>query len=152
MAETDRESIRRQLKSPRAAAAAGILFALLHFIGMALVLAIDNPAGDNEFRYKVGWDLDSTTGVAASWSSRIDVPGIGDATDGGGAALADINGNGRPDLVLMGIDDPVALALSLIKRARHLLLGLPALLAWHFSEGRRLVTGLSAQGLEADKS
>ena len=70
-----------------------------------VLMGIDNPGGDDEFRYKVGWNL-STSGVAASWTDTIEVPGIGDATDGGGAAVADINGNGRPDLVLMGVDDP----------------------------------------------
>lgn len=53
---------------------------------------------------------------------------------------------------LFGISPEVALALSLIKRVCHLLLGLPALLAWHFSEGKRLMAGLNARGLGADKS
>lgn len=39
---------------------------------------------------------------------------------------------------LMGLSPEVSLALSLVKRARDLLLGLPALAAWHFIEGRRL--------------
>jgi hypothetical protein len=33
--------------------------------------------------------------------------GLGDLSAGGGAALADINGNGKPDLILMNIDSPV---------------------------------------------
>lgn len=37
--------------------------------------------------------------------------------------------------VLLGLSPEVALALSLLKRGRELMLGLPALLAWHFVEG-----------------
>ncbi len=39
---------------------------------------------------------------------------------------------------LFGLSPDVALALSLLKRARELITGLPGLLAWHFSEGRRI--------------
>ena len=39
---------------------------------------------------------------------------------------------------LLGIGPDVALALSLIKRARDLVLGVPSLLGWHFFEGRRM--------------
>jgi putative membrane protein len=37
--------------------------------------------------------------------------------------------------VLLGLPTEIALAVSLLKRGRELLLGLPALLAWHFVEG-----------------
>ena len=40
---------------------------------------------------------------------------------------------------LFGIDPRVAVALSLLKRARDLTIGLPALLAWQAGEGRRLL-------------
>lgn len=40
---------------------------------------------------------------------------------------------------LFGIDPGVAVALSLLKRARDLTIGLPALLAWQASEGRKLL-------------
>ncbi len=39
---------------------------------------------------------------------------------------------------LIGLDAPTALALSLIKRARELLLGIPALIYWQYLEGRWL--------------
>ena len=40
---------------------------------------------------------------------------------------------------LFGIDPRVAVALSLLKRARDLTIGLPALLAWQAGEGRKLL-------------
>jgi putative membrane protein len=41
--------------------------------------------------------------------------------------------------LLLGLGSDVALALSLAKRVREVLLGLPSLLAWQFIEGRRIV-------------
>ncbi|MBM4463815.1 MAG: VCBS repeat-containing protein, partial [Chloroflexi bacterium] len=69
-----------------------------------LLMGIDAPDGPNKFRYKIGWDLKSD-GTATSWSSPIHVSGVGDRNAGGGAAIADIDGNGKLDLLLMGIDD-----------------------------------------------
>jgi hypothetical protein len=40
---------------------------------------------------------------------------------------------------LFGISPDTAIALSMVKRARELLVGLPGLVAWQWSEGRRLV-------------
>jgi hypothetical protein len=71
-----------------------------------VLTAIDNPGGANRFWYKVGRNLDQT-GKAASWTSNLFPPFyVGDLSAGGGAALADVNGNGKPDLVLMDIDSP----------------------------------------------
>ena len=39
---------------------------------------------------------------------------------------------------LLGLSPEICLALSLVKRARDLLLGVPALAGWHFLEGRRM--------------
>jgi putative membrane protein len=39
---------------------------------------------------------------------------------------------------LLGLSPEVSLALSLVKRVRDLLLGVPALVGWHFLEGRRM--------------
>ncbi len=50
----------------------------------------------------------------------------------------DISGVRVPTLV--GIPAPVGLALSLARRVRELLLGVPARLAWQLIEGRRLWT------------
>jgi len=71
-----------------------------------LLMYIDDPDGVNQFRYHIGWNLAATTGQAASWSSMIVGPAIGNSNQGGGVALGDIDKNGRPDLVLMGVDNP----------------------------------------------
>jgi len=71
-------------------------------------MGVDDPDEENSFRYKIGWDLDSS-GQAGSWSDFIQVDGLGWHNAGGGAAIADIDGNGRPDLVLMGVDFPAGL-------------------------------------------
>jgi putative membrane protein len=42
---------------------------------------------------------------------------------------------------LFGLGPEVALALSLLKRAREVIAGLPGLVAWNFSEGKRLWQG-----------
>lgn len=39
---------------------------------------------------------------------------------------------------LLGLGPDISLALSLIKRARDLILGVPALIGWHFFEGHRM--------------
>ncbi len=70
-----------------------------------LVFGIDDTSGANELAYLIGWNLDAT-GTAANWTKVIEAQSVGNLTDGGGAALADINGNGTLDLLLMGIDDP----------------------------------------------
>ncbi|MCK5682059.1 tandem-95 repeat protein, partial [bacterium] len=71
-----------------------------------LVMGIADSAGDNEFQYLIGWNLDDS-GNASSWSDMIQMSGIGHNTDGGGVALYDIDKDpeGRLDLVLMGISD-----------------------------------------------
>jgi len=50
---------------------------------------------------------------------------------------------------LMGLSPEVALALSLVRRVRQLLVGVPALLAWQFYEGRRIV--LARQNSRIDR-
>jgi len=71
-----------------------------------IFMAVDNPEGANHFRYVVGWNLDAS-GNVASWSEKTECPvGIGDSSAGGGLDIADIDGNGRPDLVFMAVDNP----------------------------------------------
>ncbi len=69
-------------------------------------ITIDNPQQDNNIRMLIGKNLDAN-GLAQSWTPYIQLPcDIGWESAGAGAALADINKNGRLDLVLMNIDSP----------------------------------------------
>ncbi|MCI5209211.1 MAG: hypothetical protein D3910_10550, partial [Candidatus Electrothrix sp. ATG2] len=71
-----------------------------------LVFQIDNPGGENYGFYRIGWDLDAS-GIAQSWSPIKAVPGwFGAENQGVGVALADINGNGKLDLIVYHIDNP----------------------------------------------
>ena len=68
-------------------------------------MAVEQLGGANRFCYKIGCDL-GTGGSATSWSEVVFAGGLGSENAGGGAAIADINGNGQPDLLLMAIDNP----------------------------------------------
>ncbi|HOO52776.1 MAG TPA: hypothetical protein PLX30_00905 [Methanothrix sp.] len=71
-----------------------------------ILMAYDNPAEANTFRYKIGWNLNSN-GVAARWDSNfVTVEGVGWEGQGAGIAIANLDGNSRPDMVLMAYDNP----------------------------------------------
>ncbi len=70
-----------------------------------VVLNIDNPDGENNGYYRVGFDLKSNGD--ALWTSTMKIPGwFGAATAAGDIALADLNNNGQKDMVIFHIDDP----------------------------------------------
>jgi hypothetical protein len=72
-----------------------------------IVFQIDNPAGKNEGYYRIGWDLNAAGAVTGGWSVWTDIPDwpFWENQDGS-IALADIDGNGRLDLVVFQIDNP----------------------------------------------
>jgi subtilisin family serine protease len=68
---------------------------------------MDDPAGANIGWYRVGWDVDTAGNVTGGWTDVRNIPGHwGDATEGGGIAIDDVNGNGRPDFIVLHVDDP----------------------------------------------
>jgi Matrixin/Putative peptidoglycan binding domain len=73
-----------------------------------LVMAwMDNPAGENQVKYRIGFNLDSSGMMPAAISPDLTVPGPwGHETAGLAAAVYDISGSGLPDLVIAWIDDP----------------------------------------------
>jgi hypothetical protein len=88
---------------------AGVAFADLNRNGKPdiVLMAYDNPAQGNTFRYRIGWDFNYATGKATSWASGYrTVSGVGWEGEGAGIAFADIDGNGIQDMVVMAYDAP----------------------------------------------
>jgi len=72
-----------------------------------VVFMIDNPPGQNRGVYRVGRSLDANGNVGGGWSGWTDVPDwFSWENQGGGIALADLNGDGHQDLVVFMIDNP----------------------------------------------
>lgn len=69
---------------------------------------VENPGGANTIKYSYGWNPNTNTGAAASWSTPGSIGSVGSETQGVGVALAQINndGGGRPDLVIAWVDNP----------------------------------------------
>lgn len=71
-----------------------------------IVFMIDNPSGENQGRYRIGRDL-SSSGIVAEWKDFKGPLGwFGKESQGAGAAVAEINGNDTPELIMFWIDNP----------------------------------------------
>lgn len=68
-------------------------------------VAYDSPPGANTFRYMVGWNL-NTAGVATNWTGPFLIGGAGWEGQGAGVTIANLDGNARPEMVLMAYDNP----------------------------------------------
>lgn len=74
-----------------------------------LLSILDAPAGENKFRYKILWDVNS---AGYSYSTPTSVfplftnLGLGYDHQGGDCAVADINKDGSLDVVFVGMDAP----------------------------------------------
>jgi hypothetical protein len=80
-----------------------------------IVFHVDDPSEGNNGHYRIGWNIDKVTFAngagtkyqPTSWSGVISIGGWwGKYTSGAGIAVGDLNGNGRPDLVVVHIDNP----------------------------------------------
>ncbi len=72
-----------------------------------LVFAVDNPVGRNGAYYTVGWGLDANGRASDGWGPWSAVPGwVFWENQGGSAAIADLDGTGRSELVVFAIDNP----------------------------------------------
>lgn len=69
-----------------------------------LLMSIDPAVGTDAFWWGIAWNIDPA-GFSTSWSSNSS-PGAGNNSEGGGAAFAQLDGDPRPDLVLMVYDAP----------------------------------------------
>jgi hypothetical protein len=65
-----------------------------------ILMAYDNTSGTKTFRYKIGWNV-NTSGVASSWSPVYQVAGFGSEAQGAGIAIANLDSNSRPEIILM---------------------------------------------------
>ena len=72
-----------------------------------VVLLVDNPVGPNQGLYRIGRDLDATGAVTGGWGPWQPVPDwFSWENQGAGIAVADVTGNGKPDVVVFAIDNP----------------------------------------------
>jgi hypothetical protein len=72
-----------------------------------VVLMVDAPPGKNAAWYRVGWALDATGNVTGGWTDWTPVPDwFSWENQGAGAAVADLDGDGRPELLVFQVDNP----------------------------------------------
>jgi hypothetical protein len=72
-----------------------------------ILMALDNPDGPNEFRYRLGLNLD-LRGAAQNWSPYQALPSWSSDADGAGIAITNLDHIAWPELILMAYrnDDP----------------------------------------------
>ncbi|MFB2974419.1 galactose oxidase-like domain-containing protein [Aerosakkonema sp. BLCC-F183] len=71
-----------------------------------IVFQIDNPPEKNRGLYRIGKKLDKNGIVTGGWSDWIAVDWFSWENQGAGIAVADLDGNGRPELIVFQIDNP----------------------------------------------
>jgi hypothetical protein len=72
-----------------------------------VVFMIDNPPGQNAGWYRIGWDVDADGSATGGWSPWMQVPDwFSWENQGGGIAVADLDGDGRPEMVVVMVDNP----------------------------------------------
>jgi putative membrane protein len=98
------------------------------------------------------WAALYVLGVPVTFAEALVIEGLGQAVKGLGFAIPGALGVQEGGLILVcglfGIAAPEALALSLVRRLRDIVHGVPALAVWHRIEGRRYAerTQLSEDG------
>ena len=72
-----------------------------------IVFMIDSPQGQNQGYYKVGKGLDAQGNVTGAWGEWIAVPDwFPFENQYGSITIADLDGDGRPELIVFMIDNP----------------------------------------------
>ena len=72
-----------------------------------IVFMIDNPPGQNQGYYRVGSKLDANGAVTGGWGDWTPIPDwFSFENQDGGVAVADLDGDGRPELIVFMIDNP----------------------------------------------
>jgi uncharacterized membrane protein YbhN (UPF0104 family) len=82
-------------------------------------------------------------GVPLGWEAAFVIESLGQAARSAGFAVPGALGVQEAGFILVGglfaIPPETAIALSMVKRARELAIGLPGLVAWQWAEGKRLL-------------
>lgn len=72
----------------------------------AVIFFIDHQVGGNRGYYRIGHDLRANA-KCTTWDAPVALDGFwGTQTAGGGIAVVDISGNGKPDLITFFVDAP----------------------------------------------
>ncbi len=72
-----------------------------------VVFMIDNPEGKNQGYYRVGRSLDADGAVTGGWGDWTAIPDwFPFENQHGGIAVADLDGDGRPELIVFMVDNP----------------------------------------------
>ena len=72
-----------------------------------IVFMIDSPAGQNQGYYRIGYKLDAGGAVTGGWSAWTPIPDwFSFENQHGGVAVADLDGDGRPELIVFMVDNP----------------------------------------------
>jgi Domain of unknown function (DUF1929) len=86
-----------------------------------VVLMVNNPDGQNQGLYRVGKMLDDTGQVTGGWSPWTDVPDwFSHENQGANVALADLDDDGRQELVVAMVDNPGGQNRGLFRIGRRL--------------------------------
>ena len=89
------------------------------------------------------WLALTAMGRSTSLAEALVIESLGMAARSAGFAVPGALGVQETGFILVsglfGISPDTAIALSMVKRARELLVGLPGLVAWQWSEGRRII-------------
>jgi Domain of unknown function (DUF1929) len=72
-----------------------------------VVFMVDDPGGKNRGLYRIGKALDPEGQVTGGWTQWIDVPDwFSHENQGVGVALADLDNDGKQDLIVVMVDNP----------------------------------------------
>jgi hypothetical protein len=72
-----------------------------------IAFMVDNPDGRNRGVFRVGRNLDATGNATGGWTAWMEVPDwFSFENQGGNIAVADVDRDGKPDLVVFMIDNP----------------------------------------------
>ncbi|MFI9406341.1 galactose oxidase-like domain-containing protein [Nocardia sp. NPDC052316] len=72
-----------------------------------ILLTVDNPPGQNSGQFRLAKGL-AADGSVAEWTPWLAVPDwYGWENQGAGLAVADLDGDGRPELIVFTVDNPV---------------------------------------------